>query len=321
MAVYTHISAEDMSAFLTRYDHGHLVNFKGIAEGVENSNYMVETTDGRYILTIYEKRVNVDDLPFFMDLLDHLADRHCPVPRTIKDRQGQHIQELNDKTACLIEFLDGISLSKPNEKQAYSAGAALAQIHVASKDFDGQRANSMGLAGWEKMIQQCDGQWQKIPYGIQLAEHVREEYQWLKDNWPRNLPIGIIHADLFPDNVLMQGNNTSGMIDFYFSCVDISAYDLAIMHSAWCFDYENTTFRPTLSDALLSGYRSILPQSDAEIAAMPILARGSALRFTLSRAYDWINTPADALVTRKDPHEFGKRLNFYQNPDNHHIFS
>ena len=323
MAVYTHVSAEMMARFLDDYDTGELISFKGIAEGVENSNFLVETRGGRdghrFILTLYEKRVDPGDLPFFMALLDHLAMRGCRVPRAIADRQGVQIRELAGRPACLIEFLEGISLSAPTPAQASAAGIALADLHLAVADFSGTRPNSMGLAAWRDLAERCAGQWQQIDPG--LEQLVSTALSDLEAHWPSDLPQSVIHADLFPDNVLMLGDRVSGLIDFYFSCTDARAYDLAITHSAWCFSNDGRNFDTGLSDALLQGYRSRLALNDAETAALPILARGAALRFTLSRAYDWINTPADALVTRKEPMAFARRLAFYSDPANARLFA
>ncbi|WP_164116168.1 homoserine kinase [Sphingorhabdus sp. Alg239-R122] len=319
MAVYTQVSAEDMAAFLSRYSVGQLRSFKGIAEGVENSNYLVETETGRYILTLYEKRVNPDDLPFFISLLDHLAGKGMPVPRAIADNDGMQLQELAGKPACLIEFLQGVSVTQPSSKQAMAAGASLAELHVAAADFKTRRPNSMGIASWNEMAAQCGDSLAHI-HG-ELPDIVNSELAYLEQNWPEGLQHSIIHADLFPDNVLMLGNQVKGVIDFYFSCTDIRAYDLAITHAAWCFSPNGEKFDRALSNALLNGYREHLEQDDAEIYAMHVLARGAALRFTLSRAYDWINTPSDALVTRKNPMDFVRRLQFYRDPKNTVMFA
>jgi len=316
MAVYTPVSAEAMAAFLGLYDAGALRSFKGIAEGVENSNFLVETTGGgagsRFILTLYEKRVAASDLPFFMALLDHLADRGCPVPRAIRGRDGVQIRTLSDRPACLIEFLDGVSVSTPSPAQAEAAGAALGAMHRAAADFPHARANSMGIAAWRPLADRCAGAWERIDPA--LADLVADELDALEAAWPDALPHGVVHADLFPDNVLMLGERVTGLIDFYFSCTDIRAYDLAVMHGAWCFSGDGRQFDRAVSDALIAGYRRAHPIAPEEIAALPVLARGAALRFTLSRAYDWINTPADAMVTRKDPLAFARRLRFYRDP-------
>ncbi|MDI1295984.1 MAG: homoserine kinase [bacterium] len=318
MAVYTHVPAEAIHAFLTRYDAGRLVSAKGIAEGVENSNYLLETTgaDGaghRYILTLYEKRVDEADLPFFMDLLDHLGVRGCLVPRFIADRDGRRLQQLAGRPACLIEFLTGISVTEPTPAQARAAGASLGELHRAAAGFTGERRNTLDIAGWHDLAARCGDDFDQIAPG--LAARVTAELAYLDAHWPTDLPRSVIHADLFPDNVLMLDDRVTGLIDFYFSCTDIRAYDLAITHSAWIFSHDGATWHGDRAAALGAGYIAAHGLSDAERAAFPTLCRGAALRFLLTRAYDWINTPADALVTRKDPLAFLRRLDFYASAD------
>lgn len=315
MAVYTRVDAEDIEAFLTRYDVGTLVSAKGIAEGVENSNYLLETSTGRFILTLYEKRVNPDDLPFFLGLLDDLVAAGLPVPPAIRDREGCQIQTLAGKTACLIQFLPGVSISHPAPAQASATGRALAQLHRPTSDYEPVRKNDMGRDHWRELAKDCgsDGL-NAIHHG--LADLVISELDLLDQTWPASLPISAIHADLFPDNVLMLGDEVTGLIDFYFSCTDFTAYDIAVTHAAWCFSDDGLTFDSEISDALLAGYQSVRDIPDAEREALPVLARGAALRFLLTRAYDWINTPPEAMVTRKDPTAFLNRLTFYQqHPD------
>ena len=315
MAVYTKVSAEEIDSFLTRFDVGTLVSAKGIAEGVENSNYLIETTQDRFILTLYEKRFDPGDLPFFIAMLDHLAEKNCPVPPMIADRDGTKIQQLCGRYACLIKFLPGISVSLPTAAQAEATGQALGQMHDALKDFPGDRPNSMNHDTWRKLAIDCG------PDGLDaiapgLHDLVDAELDYLDEHWPEDLPRSVIHADLFPDNVLMLDDQVTGLIDFYFSCTDIRAYDVAITHAAWCFSEDGAEFHADISDALLRGYQSAFNLNPDAHAALPVLARGAALRFLLTRAYDWINTPADALVTRKDPVAFLNRLHFYQvNPD------
>ena len=319
MAVYTHVSAEQIGEFLRDYDVGTLRSCKGIAEGVENSNYLLETDRSRFILTLYEKRVDVDDLPFFMALLDHVAAAGCKVPCAIADNEGQQIKELSGRAACLIEFLEGVSLSTPTPSQAHAAGIALGELHKAMESFSGTRPNSMGLQSWHPLADKCAGHWDEID--ASLEQQVYEALAAVERDWPKHLPTSVIHADLFPDNVLMLGDTVTGLIDFYFSCSDLRAYDLAVTHTAWCFSTDGRRFDAAVSDALIAGYRSVIPMLDTEIQAFPILAMGSALRFTLSRAYDWINTPADAMVSRKDPMAFARRLAFYRDPANAPIFA
>tara|TARA_R100001244_G_scaffold39766_6_gene35849 strand:+ start:798 stop:1757 length:960 start_codon:yes stop_codon:yes gene_type:complete len=311
MAVYTKVSAEEIGQFLTRFDVGTLVSAKGIAEGVENSNYLLETTRGKYILTLYEKRVDPADLPFFIALLDHLAAHGCLVPPMIADREGEKIQQLCGRSACLIVFLPGVSVSHPTEAQARSTGHALGDMHRALADFEPERRNILDHDGWRALAGQCGpDELDNIAPG--LAGTVARELDYLDEYWPHDLPRSAIHADLFPDNVLMLGDQVTGLIDFYFSCTDIRAYDLAVTHAAWCFSEDGSDFHDPISRALIDGYATAFTISDAERRALPLLARGAALRFLLTRAYDWINTPADALVTRKEPQAFLHRLQYYQ---------
>jgi len=310
MAVYTQVSAEALGAFLQRYDVGELVSAKGIAEGVENSNYLVDTTRDRFILTLYEKRVDAGDLPYFMALLDHLAAKGLPVPPAIKDRQGVEIQELEGRPACLIKFLPGVSVTHPTAAQAHAAGEALGAMHAAVADFDGQRDNSMGQPTWQVLFDRCGRSLDEIAPGLydDLAFAIAD----LSYTWPSSgLDHCAIHADLFPDNVLMLGDRVSGLIDFYFACNDIRLYDLAVMHTAWSFDATGRHYNEAVGDALIAGYATRFPLRYEEEAAFSDLAVGACIRFTLSRAWDWLNTPADALVTRKDPLAFWRRVKIY----------
>jgi homoserine kinase type II len=313
MAVYTQVSPEEMTAFLHRYDHGTLLSAKGIAEGVENSNYLIETTSNRFILTLYEKRVNVDDLPFFFALLDHLADKGLNIPRALRDREGQQLQTLAGRPACLIEFQSGVSVTSPTPAPARAAGGALGDMHKALTDFRPSRPNSLGLAGWHELATRCGDDLDRIEPG--LRDRVADELAFLDANWPHHLPTSVVHADMFPDNVLMLGDAVSGVIDFYFACTDIRAWDVAVTHSAWCFSADGRHFHPELGRALIAGYDQRFGLSELERAAFTILARGSALRFLLTRAWDWLNTPADAMVTRKDPLAYRRRLDFYAEVD------
>lgn len=313
MAVYTHVSAEALAAFLTRYDVGDLVSAKGIAEGVENSNYLVETTDDRFILTLYEKRVSADDLPYFLSLLDHLAARGLPVPPAIRDRTGMAIQEMEGRPACLIRFLKGVSLSHPTPSQALAVGEAMGRMHKAVADFTGQRTNSMGEQSWAALHARCGHDLDRIAPG--LHDDLAAAIDRVHRNWPTDgLDRCAIHADLFPDNVLMQGDRVTGLIDFYFACTDIRLFDLAIMHVAWSFDASGIRHDSAVGDALIAGYARHFGSGEAEQPAFAVLAAGACIRFTLSRAWDWLNTPADALVTRKDPLAFWRRLRVYD-PD------
>ncbi len=329
MAVYTQLGAETLAGIIAAYDVGTLVSAKGIAEGVSNSNWLIETTGGegietsrgaRFILTIYEQRTEVADLPFFLGLLDHLAARDCPVPRTIHDRDGAAYRLHDGKALALIEFLPGVSVSVPTPAQARAVGGALAQLHRAATDFALHRANGLALDGWRALANACGhAGLEAIAPG--LADRVTFALDRLAASWPRDLPRSVIHADLFPDNVLMIGDQVGAMIDFYFACEDITAYDVAVTHASWCFDADGGGFDPALSTALLAGYDAVRPLSLAERAALPLLAQGAAMRFLMTRAYDWANTPPGALVVRKDPLAFAGRLDFYANPANAGVFA
>jgi homoserine kinase type II len=311
MAVYTHVSAEALAELLSRYDAGTLVSTKGIAEGVENSNYLVDTTTGRFILTLYEKRVDKDDLPFFIALLDHLADRGLPVPRMIPDSGGRQLQEVAGRPGCLIEFLPGVSLSHPTPAQAHAAAAAMGQMHRALADFAGGRSNTLGIDSWQPLLDRCGRDLDTIDPA--LYDDIAAGLAFVTPRWKADGDRSVIHADLFPDNVLMLGDAVGGLIDFYFACSDLRLYDLAIMHGAWSFDATGRTYDAAVGRALLEGYATSFGLSDDDRAQLPVLAMGGCIRFALTRAWDWLNTPAGALVTRKDPLAYMRRLAFYRN--------
>lgn len=311
MAVYTHVPAEALAAFLTRFDVGDLVSAKGIAEGVENSNYLVDTTGGRFILTLYEKRVEADDLPYFLALLDHLAERGNPVPPAVRDRDGRAIHELEGRPACLIRFLPGVSLSRPTPAQALAAGRALGRMHRDLTDFAPTRPNTMGVDSWQPLFERCGRSLDAIAPGLydELGRAIDDVARfWARQDYAR----ATIHADLFPDNVLTRGDAITGLIDFYFACTDARIYDLAITHTAWAFDAAGRRHDAGVGDALMLGYAEHFPPSTAERAGFGMLAVGACVRFTLSRAWDWLNTPADALVTRKDPLGYWRRAGHYR---------
>jgi len=309
LAVYTHVAAEELAEFLTRYEVGELLSAKGIAEGIENSNYLIETTTSRFVLTLYEKRVNEADLPFFIDLLEHVSARGCRVPRFIADATGRKLQQLAGRPACLIEFLTGIPVAEPTAAQSRLAGRALGQMHSATADFIGSRKNPLDLPAWHDLARKCHEHFDEMSPG--LSRRVADELAYLDAHWPTALPTAVIHADLFPDNVLINRSDVAGLIDFYFSCTDVRAYDLAVTHGAWCFDSDGSNYHADRAAELFGGYKETFGLNGEEEEAFPILCRGAALRFALTRAYDWINTPPGALVTRKDPLAFMRRLDFY----------
>jgi homoserine kinase type II len=310
MAVYTQVSAEKAQALLRLYEVGSLVSLKGIAEGVENSNFLLETTQARFILTLYESRVDPDDLPYFHRLLAHLHEARCPVPRFIEDRQGRWLQEVAGRKACLIEFLPGISVSEPTESHAAAVGKALGRMHTALQSFNESKTNPLGKAGWRTLFARCDTEaTEQLKPG--LSSRIEHELDWLDTNWPKHLPAVTSHTDLFPDNVLFNGARVGGLIDFYFACTELRAYDLAVTHAAWSFSNDGGSYNAEVGKALLDGYASGGELLMEERHALPVLARGASLRFLLTRLYDWINTPPDAMVTRKDPLAFLKRLEYY----------
>jgi homoserine kinase type II len=310
MAVYTQVSAEAASGLLTRYDVGRLTAIKGIAEGVENSNFLIETEQSRFILTLYESRTNPADLPYFHNLLAHLHTQGCLVPRFIEDREGHWLQDIAGRKGCLIEFLSGVSVSEPQANVAHNVGQALGMMHAALYDFDKSRPNPLGLSNWRPLFDKCDpAASEKLLTGLTLR--IAAECDYLESNWPSNLPMSAIHADLFPDNVLTLDGKVTGLIDFYFACTDARAFDLAVTHAAWSFSRDGGVYRPAIGDAIVAGYLNKVELNPAERSALPILARGACLRFLLTRLYDWINTPAEAMVSRKDPLAFLRRLDHY----------
>ncbi|ODT17885.1 MAG: homoserine kinase [Hyphomicrobium sp. SCN 65-11] len=309
MAVYTEISDDDLVRFLESYRLGTLLSCKGIAEGVENTNYLVRTEQGPFILTLYEKRVHREDLPFFLGLMEHLAQNGLSCPTPVRDRHGVMLQELAGRPAALVTFLDGVWIRRPRVDHCAAVGKALAELHLAGRGFEIRRENALGLAGWRPLYERFRARSDEIFAG--LGALIEGELDHLEASWPRDIPQGVIHADLFPDNVFFIGDRLSGLIDFYFACNDALAYDLAVCLNAWCFEADNS-FNLTKGMAMLRAYDAVRPLEPAERASLPLLARGSALRFLLTRAYDWINTPEGALVKRKDPLEYVRRLRFHR---------
>ncbi|MPY70436.1 MAG: homoserine kinase [Alphaproteobacteria bacterium] len=309
MAVYTEVSDADLDAFLRQYDIGEALSCKGIAEGVENSNYLLQTDRGNFILTLYEKRVARDDLPFFLGLLDHLASRDFPCPTPIHGRDGAALRDLCGRPAAIVGFLAGMWPRRPSPDHCRALGEATARMHLAAADFPLRRENALGPAGWRALFEATRDRAHEVHAG--LARAVGDELAWLEDHWPRDLPAGIIHADLFPDNVFFRHDRLSGIIDFYFACNDFLVYELAICLNAWCFEGDGS-FNITKARSLLAGYGAVRPIGRDELAALPLLARGGALRFLLTRLYDWLNQPEGALVRPKNPLEYLSRLRFHQ---------
>ena len=307
MAVYTEVSFEELETLLEQYDIGTPMSFKGIAEGIENSNFYLQTDRGAFILTLYEKRVAAEDLPFFLGLMEHLAKAgvHCPLP--VKTRDGQSLVSLNRRNAAIVTFLTGIALRRPDVAHCAAGGAALAGLHKAGEGFALTRANALGPPGWRPLAEAIHGA-DTIEDG--LAALINGSLDDITAAWPRDLPSGVIHADFFPDNILFVGDSVGGVIDFYFACNDFYVYDLATMLNSWCFELDGS-YNITKGQAVISAYRAARPLSEAEIAALPVLMRGAALRFLLTRTYDWLNQDPNAMVRVKDPREYSKKLRFH----------
>ena len=308
MAVYTDVSFEDLEALLAQYDIGAPLSFKGIAEGVENSNFFLRTDRGAFILTLYEKRVREADLPFFLGLMEHLASRGIACPLPVRRLDGAQSAMLNGRPAALLTFLNGLSLRRPEAEHCAAAGAALAALHEAGRGFPLSRPNALGVSGWRELAGAVAARADSVQSGLRTL--IESSLAALEKEWPRDLPVGVIHADLFPDNVLFMNNEVSGLIDFYFACNDAYAYDLAVLLNAWCFEQDGA-YNITKGKAQIAAYRRHRQLSDGEIAALPVLARGAALRFLLTRLYDLLNHDPTALVRPKDPRDFAKRLRFH----------
>jgi homoserine kinase type II len=309
MAVYTDVAADELADFLIQYDVGELLSYKGIAEGVENSNFLVHTTKGSYILTLYEKRVGPDDLPYFLSLMAHLAARGVSCPQPARNRSGEVYSTLAGRPAAIINFLEGMWPRRPNAMHCAGVGQALAKMHLAGGDFPLFRKNPLSVDGWRPLFAPAFSRADSVQAG--LSDFIARELDHLEACWPADLPVGVIHADLFPDNVFFLGDKVSGLIDFPFSCNDILAYDVAICLNAWCFETDHS-FNVTKARALLSAYGRERKLSDAEEGALPLLARGAALRFLLTRLVDFLNVPQGALVKPKDPLEYARKLRFHQ---------
>ncbi|WP_455478595.1 homoserine kinase [Bartonella sp. B10] len=310
MAVYTEIDQNDLKVFLTHYSIGLLLSYQGIAEGIENSNFMLHTTAGRFILTLYEKRILKDDLPFFCKLMQHLGQRGISCPQPVIRNDGLIIGELGGRPAAIISFLEGGWVCQPNVHHCCEVGTGLAQLHLAGQDFRFSRRNTLSIVEWKSLWERC--QTIKNPLLNEFGKKIDAELFFLEKNWPSNLPTGVIHADLFTDNVFFLNNRLSGIIDFYFACNDFFAYDLAICLNAWCFE-SDYSYNLTKARRLLESYQKIRPLVPLELHGIVVLARGAALRFLLTRLYDWFNTPSDSFVVKKDPWEYWHKLCFFSN--------
>ncbi len=309
MAVYTDVTAEELTEFLVPYGIGNLLSYKGIAEGVENSNYLLHTSKGYFFLTLYEKRVAAKDLPFFLGLMAHLATHGITCPQPVVTKSGEALGMLAGRPAAIIDFLEGVWPRRPNAAHCAAVGEALAKMHLAGADFSMSRPNALSVTGWRPLFDQAAARADSVQHG--LRNLLSTELDHLEQHWPTDLPKGVIHADLFPDNALFLGEKLSGLIDFYFACNDMFAYDVAICLNAWCFEIDHS-FNVTKARAFLGAYARERKLSAAEQQAFPLLARGAAIRFLLTRLVDWLNVPPGALVKPKDPLEYVRKLRFHQ---------
>ena len=316
MAVYTALADEEIREFLSAYDLPPLAQAEGIRAGVENTNYLLTMQDGvRYILTLFEKRVNEADLPFFAGLMERLAQAGVPCPSPLHARDGTLIRRVKDRPALIVTFLEGKSISGIQNPHMSELGAYMARMHMAGQGYELKRANALSLDGWRTLLAKVAPRADEIIPG--LASELQIEMQALEASWPKALPRGVIHADLFPDNVFYDGlHKLTGIIDFYFACEDFLAYDLAICLNAWCFE-KLYDFNITKAQLMLRSYNEVRPLSEEELAALPVLARGAALRFLLTRAHDWLFRVEGALVTPKDPMEYVKKLRFHRSVTHH----
>jgi homoserine kinase type II len=309
MAVYTDIDDASLAALLSEYDLGPPLAFKGIAEGVENSNFLLETPNGRFILTVFEKRAKEEDLPFFIGMMGHLAQKGFPAPLPVPGRDGQALRRVGQKPAMIVTFLQGLSPRRPSVAQCRALGAALARFHAALDDFRMTRANDLSLSAWPAMFAGREASADALAPG--LSGLIASDLAALATSWPSGLPRGAIHADLFPDNSFFLDERLTGVFDFYFACTDFLAYDLAVCLNAWAFEPRGE-YNLTKGRALVAGYEGVRALTAPEKAALPTLARGAAMRFFLTRLIDWDSTPADALVRPHDPMVFAERLGFHR---------
>ena len=311
MAVYTPVADDDLKAVVVGYDIGDVVACTGIAQGIEKSNFRLRTTTGHFILTLYEKRVRPEDLPFYLDLMSHLAANGFPCPTPVADRAGAVLQTLSGRPAAIVSLLDGAGLRETEISPPHcrDVGSAAAQLHLAGSDFPTRRTNDLSVDAWRPLFLPLAERADTFRAGF--AHWIESELDFLEQNWPSGLPAGTVHTDMFPDNVFFRNGSLSGVIDFYFACTDMLALDLAVCLNAWCFD-QNVQFMPANAHALIDGYQALRPLDAAEIQALPILARGMAMRFLLTRLHDWFHTPNEALATRKDPLDLVPLIEFHR---------
>jgi len=311
MAVYTKLSEKELKEFFSKYNLGELLNYKEIKEGIENTNYFIQTEKGKFILTLYEKRVEEKDLPFFISLMRNLFDKNFPSPEPIINKNGNYISEISEKKAAVVSFLDGYAKKILNPNDCYEVGINTAKLHLITKNLSGKRENKLSINSWRKIYNKVKKDCSKIHPN--LPKVIEKNLDEIEKNWPKNIPSGIIHADLFSDNILFKNNRLTGIIDFYFSCNDFYAFEIAICLNALCFEgiNENLSFNVTKAKKFIDGYNSIRKISEDEKKSLKILCQGAAMRFLLTRVFDYLNLVEGAVVKVKDPIEYLKRLEFH----------
>ena len=317
MAVYTKLSEEELKYFFSKYNLGKLLNYKEIKEGIENTNYFIQTEKGKFILTLYEKRVEEKDLPFFISLMRNLFDKNFPSPEPIINKNGNYISEILKKKAAVVSFLDGKAKKILNPNDCYEVGVSTAKLHIITKDLTGKRENKLSVNSWRKIYNKVEKDCSKIH--ANLPKVIKKNLEVIEKNWPKNIPAGIIHADLFPDNIFFKNNKLSGIIDYYFSCYDFYAFEIAICLNAFCFEgkNENLSFNVTKSKKFIDGYSEKRKLTEEEKKSLKVLCQGAAIRFLLTRVFDYLNLTEGAIVKIKDPIEYLKRLEFHDNVENY----
>ncbi len=317
MAVYTKLSASDLNNFFSKYDLGKVLSYSEIKEGIENTNYFIQTESGKYILTLYEKRVEEKDLPFFIGLMRNLYDSKFLSPEPIINKNGNYISEILNKKAAVISFLDGSAKKNLSPNNCYQVGISTAKLHLITKNLKNKRENKLSVNAWRPLYNKVKKDCSKIHRN--LSEIIEKNLFEIEKDWPKNIPSGIIHADLFPDNIFFKNNKLSGIIDYYFSCWDFYAFEIAICLNALCFDgvKEDLSFNVTKAKKFIDGYSSIRKLSDKEKESLKILCQGAAIRFLLTRVFDFLNLTEGAIVTIKDPVEYLKRLEFHNSIKNY----
>jgi len=317
MAVYTKLSENELREFFLKYNLGKLLNYEGIEEGIENTNYFIQTEKGKFILTLYEKRVDEKDLPFFISLMRNLFDKNFPSPEPIINKNGNYISEVLGKKAAVVSFLDGVAKKILNTDDCYQVGISTAKLHLITKNLAGKRENKLSVKSWRKIYHKVKKDCTKIHPNLPIV--IEKNLDEIEKNWPKDIPSGIIHADLFPDNIFFKDNKLSGIIDYYFSCHDYYAFEIAICINALCFEgkNENLSFNVTKAKKFVDGYSSIRNLSKKEKNSLKVLCKGAAIRFLLTRVFDYLNLTEGAIVTVKDPIEYLKRLQFHDEVKNY----